>query len=136
MRLSITRHRGRTPCADAANIEHLIPAVLIAESLWSYGGTPPAADDLMNPLNPLSPLHSQHSTLRDQMPHVLASSPAGVKLILTDAVDWPWPDGSTRRRQDRNILSFESPDVLRVEVSLTLGDRSSATMLVRYQRSR
>ena len=32
----------------------------------------------------------------------------GMKLVLTDTVDWPGPNG-TRRRLDRNILSLESP---------------------------
>lgn len=62
----------------------------------------------------------------------------GMKLVLTDAVDWPsWrKDGTTQRRLDRKILSLESPEVMRVEVSLTLGDRSSPTKLVRFGRSR
>lgn len=58
------------------------------------------------------------------------------KLILTDAVDWPSSSGPTRRRLERKILSLESPDVLRVDATLTLGDRSSATKTVRYVRPR
>jgi hypothetical protein len=57
-------------------------------------------------------------------------------LVLTDAVDWPGRVGTTQKRLDRKILSLESPDILRVEVSLTLGDRNSAPKLVRFRRTR
>jgi hypothetical protein len=60
----------------------------------------------------------------------------GAKLILTDAVDQPSSSGTTRKRLERKILSLESPDVMRVDVTLTLGDRTSATKIVRFVRPR
>ena len=61
----------------------------------------------------------------------------GMTLVLTDAVDWPGrAAGTTQRRIDRKILSSESPDIMRVEVSLTLGDRNSAPKVVRFRRAR
>ena len=61
----------------------------------------------------------------------------GMTLVLTDAVDWPGgAAGTTQKRLDRKILLLESPDIMRVEVLLTLGDRNSAPKLVRLRRTR
>ena len=72
-------------------------------------------------------------------PHGRTSSAAWeeMTLVLTDAVDWPnRAAGATLWRIDRKILSLESLDIMRVEVSLTLGDRNSAPKLVRFRRTR
>lgn len=61
----------------------------------------------------------------------------GMTLVLTDAVDWPnRAAGTTQKRLDRKILSLESPEIMRVEAWLTLGDRNSAPTVVRFRRTR
>ena len=58
-------------------------------------------------------------------------------LVLADTVDGPnKAAGITQQRLDRTILSLESADIMRVEFSLTLGDRNSASKLVRFRRTR
>jgi len=60
----------------------------------------------------------------------------GMTLVLTDAVDWPNRADTTQKRLDRKILSLESPEIMRVEASLTLGDRNSAPKVIRYRHTR
>jgi hypothetical protein len=60
----------------------------------------------------------------------------GDTLLLTDAVDWPdRAAGTTTKRLDRKALTLESPDVLRVEATLVLGDGTSAPRVLRFKRA-
>jgi hypothetical protein len=57
----------------------------------------------------------------------------GPSLVLTATVDWPDGTGRTTPRVTREVLSLESPDVLRLETRLTFrGEAATAT--VRYRR--
>jgi len=60
----------------------------------------------------------------------------GQTLVLTDTVDWPdRTTGTTTKHQDWKALTLESADVLRVEATLVVGDRTSSPKVVRYKRA-
>ena len=57
----------------------------------------------------------------------------GESLVLTGMVDWPDGTGRTTPRVTREVLSLESPDVLRIDTTLTFrGETATAT--ARYRR--
>ena len=57
----------------------------------------------------------------------------GSSLVLTATVDWPDGTGRATPRVTREVLSLESPDVLRLDTTLTYrGETATAT--ARYRR--